>query len=272
MVHLRSACDGDIMDKVALITGASSGIGAALALEFARQGAHVALVARRRDRLAAVASEVERLGRRAHVLVADVRFDDEVKRIVADTRVAFGRLDIVVANAGIAILGPVEQLTVDNYQQQFATNVFGVLRTIQATLPDLKLSRGRLVIIGSVAAYVSLPEVSPYSMSKAAVRALAEALRHELAPAGVSVTLVNPGFVASEMRRVNNEGHFLVDSHDPAPNWLIMPAAEAARRIVRGAARRRQEIIVTGHAKVMVFLQRHAPGLLSLLVRRLRPN
>jgi short-subunit dehydrogenase len=253
--------------QIVVITGASSGIGAALAREFARQGADVVLVARRRDRLIALAAEIERAGRRALALTADVTLDGDLERVVSETRAAFGRLDVVVANAGFGVVGPVERLTLDDYRRQFETNVFGVLRTVRAALTDLKASRGQLVIIGSVTGYIATPGSSPYAMSKFAVRALAEALGHELAPAGVSVTLVSPGFVESEIRRVDNDGRFQPAVAEPIPAWLIVPAERAARSTVRAVARRRREIVITVHGKVAVFMQRHAPRLVAAVVR-----
>jgi short-subunit dehydrogenase len=104
-------------------------------------------------------------------------------------------------------------------------------------------------------------------MSKFAVRALAEALGHELAPAGVSVTLVSPGFVASEIRRVDNAGVLSEAAPEPIPGFLVMPAARAARQIVRAIARRRREVVVTAHGKVFVFLHRHAPWLTTAVIR-----
>ncbi len=253
--------------QAVLITGASSGIGAALAREFARQGADVALLARRTDRLAALAREIEDSGRRALVLPADVTVDGDLERAVAATQTAFGRLDVVIANAGFGVVGPVESLTLDDYRRQFETNVFGVLRTVQAGLGPLKASRGRLVILGSVAGYIATPGSSPYSMSKFAVRGLADALGHELAATGVSVTLVSPGFVESEIRRVDNTGVFHTEVREPVPAWLVVPAARAARQIVRAIARRRREAVITGHGKLAVFLQRHAPWLVATILR-----
>jgi short-subunit dehydrogenase len=253
--------------QVVLITGASSGIGAALAREFARQGADVALLARRRDRLAALASEVEGHGHRALALAADVTVDGDLERAVAATQAAFGRLDVVVANAGFGVVGPIERLTLDDYRRQFETNVFGVIRTVQAALGPLKASRGRLAILGSVAGHIATPGSSPYSMSKFAVRGLADALGHELAATGVSVTLVSPGFVESEIRRVDNTGIFHTEVSEPVPAWLVVPAARAARHIVRAIARRRREVVITGHGKIAVFVQRHAPWLVALAIR-----
>ncbi|PYM23023.1 MAG: short-chain dehydrogenase [Candidatus Rokuibacteriota bacterium] len=253
--------------QVVLITGASSGIGAALGREFARHGADVALLARRADRLASLAAEIQTQGRRALPLTADVTAEGDLERAVSQVRRALGRLDVVVANAGFGVVGPIERLTLADYRRQFETNVFGVVRTVHATLAELKAARGRLVILGSVAGYVATPGSSPYSMSKFAVRALAEALGHELAPAGVAVTLVSPGYVDSEIRRVDNTGHFQSASPEPVPAWLLVPTATAARQIVRAVARRRREVVITGHGKVVVFFQRHAPWLVARIVR-----
>jgi short-subunit dehydrogenase len=250
-----------------LITGASSGIGAALARAFAREGADLALVARRRERLEALAPELGRGGRRALALAGDVTVDGDLERAVAAARAAFGRLDVVVANAGFGVVGPVAALGLADYRRQFETNVFGVLRTVHATLDDLRASRGRLVIMGSVSGHLATPASSPYAMSKFAVRALAEALGHELAPAGVAVTLVSPGFVESEIRRVDNAGVLREEVPEPIPSWLVVPADRAARTIVRAVWRRRREIVVTGHGKVAVFLQRHAPWLVATGIR-----
>jgi NADP-dependent 3-hydroxy acid dehydrogenase YdfG len=253
--------------QVVLITGASAGIGAALAREFAWQGADVALLARRRDRLAALAVEIEATGRRALALAADVTVDGDLERAVAATLTVWGRLDVVVANAGFGVVGPIERLTLDDYRRQFETNVYGVLRTVQAALEPLKAARGRLVLLGSVAGHLATPGSSPYSMSKFAVRALADALGHELAGSGVSVTLISPGFVESEIRRVDNAGVFQDEVREPVPAWLVVPAARAARSIVRAVARRRREAVITGHGKLAVFLQRHAPWLVAAAVR-----
>jgi short-subunit dehydrogenase len=253
-------------DNVVLVTGASSGIGAALARAFAREGARLVLAARRLDRLAAFAAE---LGGppRARAVRTDVTVDGDLDGAAAVARQAFGRIDVVVANAGFGVVGPVERLTLDDYRRQFETNVFGVLRTIYATLADLKASRGRLVIVGSVASHVATPGASAYAMSKFAVRALAEALGHELAPAGVSMTLVTPGFVESEIRRVDNRSVLREGALDPV-KWLPVPADRAARTIVRAVARRRREVVITGHGKVAVFFQRHAPAIVSATIRR----
>jgi NAD(P)-dependent dehydrogenase (short-subunit alcohol dehydrogenase family) len=253
--------------KTALVTGASAGIGRALALEFARQGADVAVAARRLELLETLARDVEGLGRKALVVRCDVTREDEVKAAVASTVARFGALDVVVANAGFGVVGPVEQLGTEDFRRQFETNVFGVLHTVKASTAELAKRRGRLALVGSVSGHVTVPGTAAYSMSKYAVRSLAEALYHELRPQGVAVTLVSPGFVESDFREVDNRGVHHPGAGDPVPRWLVMPVETAARKIVRAIANRRREIVLTGHGKLAVFFQRHFPGLLSLFFR-----
>jgi short-subunit dehydrogenase len=254
--------------RVVLVTGASSGIGAALAREFARQGADLVLAARRLSRLADLAGELRTTGRRALAVSCDVTEDGAVEEAVRQGLDTFGRLDVAVANAGFGVVGPFERLALEDYRRQFETNVFGVLRTASAALPALRRSRGTLVIIGSVSGHVPTPGASAYAMSKAAVHALAGSLRAEALTDGVGVVLVSPGFVESEIRRVDNRGVHHPDARDTVPPWLVVPADRAARVIVRAVAHRRREVIVTGHGKVVVWLARHLPSVLAFALER----
>lgn len=226
------------------------------------------LAARRVDRLRALSDELTASGRRALAVPCDVTVEGDLGRAVAAARDAFGRLDVVVANAGFGVVGPVQALTVDDYRRQFETNVFGVIRTAHATVADLMKTRGRFVVIGSVSGHISVAGSSAYSMSKFAVRAFAASLGHELAPHRVTVTLISPGFVDSEIRRVDNRGVLRDGGADSVPRWLIVPTPVAARRIVRAIARRRREAVITGHGRTTVFMQRHAPWLVHWIVSR----
>lgn len=254
--------------KVALITGASAGIGAALARELAREGADLVLTARREDRLRDLAGEIEGTGRDAIVVGCDVTRDGDLERAVTAAVERYGRLDIAIANAGFGVAGLAETLRIDDYRRQLETNVFGVLRTLYAALPELKKTRGQFVVVGSVSGHVPTPTTSAYCMSKFAVRGFAESIHDELAAHGVAVTLVSPGFVDSDIRRVDNRGTVHEDAPDPIPAWVRMPTDRAARIIVRGMQRRRREVVVTGHGKVLVWLYRHAPWLLQFAFAR----
>lgn len=256
-----------------LITGASSGIGAALALELGRRGARVALLARRAERLDEVADLVRARGGTALPLIADVTRDGDLEAAVAATVEAFGGLDLAVANAGFGVGGYLARLRLEDYRRQFETNVFGVLRTIYASLDQLLATRGTLVLMGSAAGYLATPRNSPYGMSKFAVRALAGCLQGELEPFGVRVVLISPGFVESEIRLLDRYGRLQEEAREPLPAWLPMPADRAARVIADGIARRRREVVVTGHARVAIVLARHFPRLTAWLLRsRVKPS
>ena len=254
---------------VTFITGASSGIGEALAREIARQGGELALAARREERLQNLSEEIRGMGRRALVLKCDVTRDSDMEEAVTKVRGAYGRIDYVVANAGFGVFGKMEKLSLEDYRRQFETNVFGVLRTIKATQGDLIASSGCLAIIGSVNGYVAQPGLSAYSMSKFAVHGLADALRHELRPLGVGVVHIVPGLIESQIRKVDNQGVYHPQALDRVPPRLRMPAEKAARQIADTILKRQNTRVITGVGKVSVFMQRHMPALLSFFVSRI---
>ena len=259
--------------KSILITGASSGIGEELALQLAATGAHLTLTARRRDLLDALAQRISAAGDEAPLVVpADVTHDGDIERAVFEVLRAYHKLDIVIANAGFGVVGSFSKLTLDDYRRQFETNVFGLIRTLQAALPEIQKSRGSLVLIGSVAGWAATAGASPYAMSKFAVRALANAITPELALYGVKVTLISPGFVASNIRRNDKQREFHAGTKDPIPEWLVMPTSTAVRQILRAIAKGKREAIITGHGKALVTLERLAPWVIRLAGRRMAAN
>lgn len=256
-------------DTVTFITGASSGIGAALALEIAHQGGDVVLVARRQERLQNLAREIESMGRRALSVSCDVSADDDLRHAVERAKDEFGRINYVVANAGFGVAGRFEKLTIDDFRRQFETNVFGVLKTIYATRECLIASHGCLVIIGSINGYIATPRLSAYAMSKFAVHGLAESLWHEFRSHGVGVVLIVPGYVRTEIRQVDKWGVHHPEMRDRVPAWLQISCGDAARQIAQAMYSRQRIKVITGHGKCAVFLQRHCPGLLSAIISRL---
>ncbi len=251
----------NFQDQIVFLTGASSGIGAALAREFVEQGAKLILTARRKENLKKIEEELNQHAERSIAISCDVTQEKELIEAVHQTKKKFGKIDIVIANAGFGVAGNLENLTLDDYQRQFDTNVFGVLRTIYATLEELKKSKGVLVIIGSVAGYFTHAGSSAYAMSKFAIRALAETLQFELNHYGISVVLISPGLVASEFQQIDNRGifHPEVSSNRNLPAWLFMPTQKAAKQILKAIKKKKKEQIITGHGKAMVFLKRHFP-------------
>jgi short-subunit dehydrogenase len=175
---------------------------------------------------------------------------------------------IVIANAGFGIVGKVQDLALADYRRQLETNFFGVLRTFQDSFEALRRTQGRFVIMGSVAGHISAPGGSPYAASKFGVRALAEALHGDLKGTGVGCTLISPGFVDSDIRRTDNRGGFHPEAKDPIPEWLRMKTDKAARIMAGGILAGKREVVVTFHAKVMVFMGRHLPRLTRYLLVR----
>jgi len=256
--------------KTVLITGASSGIGKELAWQLGQAGAHLTLTARRAELLEDLAQRIAAAGQaRPLVVRCDVTRDGDVERAVAESTRRWGKLDVVVANAGFGVVGGLRDLSVADYRRQFETNVFGVLRTIYAALPDIEQAGGNVVIMGSVAGWSASPNGSPYAMSKFALRALADAITAELALNRVTVTLISPGFVASDIRRVDNQGTLHAGAADPVPRWLVMPTEKAARQMLRAIARGKREAIITGHGKFIVAVERFLPWLSRAFRRRL---
>jgi short-subunit dehydrogenase len=261
---------GFFRDKSVLVTGASSGIGEELVLQLSQAGARLTLAARRASLLEDVARRIVESGRQAPaVAVCDVTRDEDVTRAVATAVQRWGQLDIVVANAGFGIVGTLQKLSVEDYRRQFETNVFGVLRTIYAALPEIEKTKGNVVIIGSVAGWASMPGSSAYAMSKFALRALANAITPELRLSGATVTLISPGFVASNIRRVDNDGRLHSDAREQIPRWLVMRTDKAARQILRAVARGKREAIITVHGKALVALARFTPWILRAMGSRI---
>jgi short-subunit dehydrogenase len=254
---------GFFQGKSVLITGASSGIGRTLALQLGAAGAQLTLTARRAELLAALADEMVSVGAvRPAISICDVTRDGDVERAVAAAVSAFSKLDVVFANAGFGVVGYFDRLELADYRRQFETNVFGVLRTLKACRTEIGRSRGNVVIIGSVAGYCATPGNSPYCMSKFALRALAHSITPEFAQAGVSVTLISPGFVASNIRKVDNSDRFHAEAPESMPAWLVVDTKRACRQILRAVAARRAEAIITGHGKLLVAIERFAPWIL----------
>ncbi len=186
--------------KVALVTGASSGIGEATARALAADGAHVAIAARRNDRLAALRDELESAGAQVLTLELDVTDEGAARAAVQSAVDKFGALDIVVNNAGVMLLGPVENADTTDWTRMINTNVLGLMYLTHAALPHLLASQGTVVQISSVAGRVARSGSAVYNASKHAVNAFSEGLRQEVTGRGVRVVLIEPGMVATEVR------------------------------------------------------------------------
>jgi NADP-dependent 3-hydroxy acid dehydrogenase YdfG len=187
--------------RVALVTGASSGIGDATARILADAGADVAVAARRAERLDVLASDLRKVGVKSLALPADLTREDENQRIVEQAEATLGRLDILVNNAGVMLLAPVEESNPDDWRRMLELNVLAPMVATQAALPGMrKRKSGHIVNIASTAGRIANPNVSGYSASKFGIVAFTESLRREVYKDGVRVTVIEPGVVETELR------------------------------------------------------------------------
>jgi clavulanate-9-aldehyde reductase len=192
--------DVDLSSRVVAITGASSGIGEATALACARAGAAVALGARRAERIEQLALRIVQEGGRAVALPTDVGDEQQARAFVERAHAELGRLDVLVNNAGVMLLGPIEDAPTDEWRQMIHANVFGVLYCTHAALPLMRAQgSGHIVNVSSVAGRVARAGAGVYNLTKFGVGAFSESLRQEAVPLGVRVTLVEPGAVATEL-------------------------------------------------------------------------
>jgi NAD(P)-dependent dehydrogenase (short-subunit alcohol dehydrogenase family) len=205
-------------NRVALVTGASSGIGRAIALRFGAKGIRVGLIARRKDRLALVAAAIEKKGGHALVLPGDVRDSKVADSAVESVVDAWGRFDVLVNNAGIGAYAPLEQLKDETVRQQFEVNVFGPFYFARAAVPVMKKQKsGQIVNIGSVVGLVGTERGTAYVGTKWALRGMNECWREELYPYGIKVAYVAPGYVITEF------GGRKEDFSLPEAEWALTP-------------------------------------------------
>ncbi|MGD2206169.1 MAG: SDR family NAD(P)-dependent oxidoreductase [Anaerolineae bacterium] len=247
-----------MLGKVAIITGASSGIGRATALALAREGADVALAARRVGKLQAVAREVEALGRNALVVPTDVTQQEQVERLVHETLARWDQVDILVANAGAYVRSPATELAVADIQRSMAVNFYGAVYAILAVLPSMLAQEGgHLVLVTSLDGKKGLPLDAPYVAAKFALTGLGEVLRQELRHAGIHVTTVLPGRVDTP----------LIDTLRVPWISAKIQSRTVARAIVRAIHRRSPEVIVPFQARALVYLNTISPRLGDWIVR-----
>ncbi|MFK4811836.1 SDR family oxidoreductase [Devosia sp. ZW T5_3] len=189
-----------IKNKVVVITGASSGLGEATARHLAAKGASVVLGARRADRIQALAEELTAAGHKAKAVATDVTDRDQVKNLVQAAVDTFGRIDVMLNNAGLMPLAPLERLKVDEWDRMIDVNLKGVLYGIAAALPHMQAQKsGHIINVSSVYGHVVDPGATVYCATKHAVRALSEGLRKEVKPYNIRTTIISPGAVSTEL-------------------------------------------------------------------------
>jgi NAD(P)-dependent dehydrogenase (short-subunit alcohol dehydrogenase family) len=256
-------------DQVIIITGASSGIGWELALQLAEQGARLVLAARSAEKLVELAELCRKRGGQALAVPTDITRPEACKALIAQAQAAFGRIDMLVNNAGATMWAPFDQVQdITIFEKIIQVNYLGSMYCTYFALPYLKQSRGRIVAVSSLAGKAGVPTRSGYAASKHAMVGFFDSLRVELEGSGVSITLVYPGFIATGMqaRAYGADGNPL--GYNPLQVEKVMTTEECARLILRAAARRRREEIMTLRGKVGQWLKLVAPGLVDQIARK----
>jgi NAD(P)-dependent dehydrogenase (short-subunit alcohol dehydrogenase family) len=270
----------DLHGKTVLITGGSRGLGLALGREFVSRGACVAICARDVDELERASSDLVRPGRPVLALPCDVSKMEEVGRMVEAVHEHFGAIDVLVNNAGVIEVGPVETMTMADYEEALDINLRGPLHTMLAVIPEMRQrGEGRIVNITSIGGKIAIPHLTPYTTSKFALVGLSKAMRAELAKDGIVVTTVCPGL----MRTGSPRNAIFKGQHRSEYAWfsisdslplLTVSAERAARRIISACQRGEAEVIFPIQAKLAAMFDTIAPELTAALlgfVNRLLP-
>jgi short-subunit dehydrogenase len=267
----------ELNGQIVIVTGASSGIGAATARRLARAGAHVVLAARRLERLAELKREIEQHNGRATIAAGDITSAEDRERLVQTALAIDGRIDALVNNAGFGTRGPVELVPVEQIRQNFELNLFSVIALIQLVAPIMRRQgRGRIVNVSSVAGRVARPLTSIYDATKHALEAISDGLRGELAPFGVQVVVIEPGFILTEFAQVADQVSqtILADAGPYAPFYADYPQRFARARRIAGQPEDIAAVIHTAlvarRPRTRYAAPRHAR--LALALKRLLPE
>ncbi len=277
----RMSAGEDVNGKVALITGASRGLGLAMAQELAQQGATLVICARDRDELDWAREELARTGADVLAIQCDVGNHDDVHRMMRETMERFGRIDILINNAGVITVGPVQSQTLTDYQEAMDTMFWGVVYPTLAVLPHMIERRsGRIATVTSIGGKISVPHLLPYNCAKFAAVGFSEGLHAEVAKYGVKVTTIVPGLMrtgsfVNAWFKGQNRAEYSWFSLSSAMPVLAMNGRRAARAIVRAIRRGQSEIILTPQARLLAMMNGLFPGTTSELMavaNRLLPS
>jgi short-subunit dehydrogenase len=253
-------------DKVVIITGASSGIGKALAYEMASQGARVVIAARTADALNAIEKDLSSKDNSVMAVTADVSREEDCRNLINATVEKFGRIDVLVNNAGISMRAVFAETDIAVIARLMDINFWGTVYCTKFALPFLLQSRGSVVGVSSIAGFKGLPGRTGYSASKFAIHGFLETLRIENLKTGLHVMIACPGFTSSNIRKTALAADGSQQGESPRDEASMMPAEEVAKRIARGVIDRKKILIMTTQGKMTVLLNKFFPFFMDKLV------
>ncbi|MBL7848136.1 MAG: SDR family oxidoreductase [Cyclobacteriaceae bacterium] len=253
-------------DKVVIITGGSSGIGKALAEVFGRNGSRILITGRNTSDLEAAVQELRANGIDIHGFSADVSREDDNRRMAEEAKRLFGRIDILINNAGVTMRALFEDVDLEVIRRVMDINFYGVLYATKYCLPEILKNKGSVIGISSIAGYRGLPARTGYSSSKFALNGFLEVLRTEMLKKDVHVMTACPGFTTSNIRKRSLTKDGTLQGDSPRDENKMMSAEECAEHIYKATLRRKKILILTAQGKFTVFLNKWLPGLTDKLV------
>ncbi|MBB6612450.1 SDR family oxidoreductase [Pontibacter sp. Tf4] len=253
-------------DKVVLITGGTSGIGKACAFAFGKAGAKVAVSGRNQQNLDQTSQELSAAGIENVAINADVSIEADCQRMVQETVDRFGKLDVLINNAGISMRALFQDLDLDVIRKVMDINFWGTVYTTKFALPYIMAAKGSVIGISSIAGYRGLPARTGYSASKFAMHGFLETLRTEMLHKGVHVLVACPGFTASNIRNTALAANGQQQGESPRDEGNMMTAEEVADQILKATIKRKRDLVMTFQGKLTVFLNKWLPGLTDKLV------
>lgn len=255
----------DFKDKVVVITGASSGIGKALALEFALRGAKTVIGARSTEALKEVALAIQIAGGQAAAVTMDVTLEEDCKKLINTAVAKFGGVDIMICNAGISMRALFDDVDLQVLHRLMDVNFWGTVNCVKYALPYVQASKGSIVGVSSVAGIHGLPGRTGYSASKYAMQGFMDTIRVENLKKGVHVMVACPGFTASNVRFSALTADGSSQGESPREEGKMMSSEEVAIRIMKGIVRRKRTVLMEFNGRATTFIKKIAPGMLDKL-------
>lgn len=258
----------EFTDKVVIITGASSGIGKACALEFAGQGAKIVLAARNENDLLKVKNSIINMGGEASFMKTDVRKIDDCKDLIDKTIVEYGKIDVLINNAGISMRASFEDLDLQIIKEMMDTNFYGAVYCTKFALPHLLKQKGTVICVSSISGLTPLPGRTGYCASKHAMDGFFNTLRVENIEKGLNVLVVHPGFTCSNIRNSALDKNNQAQKETPRDEGKMMSSREVAQIIVKATLKRERDLILTLQGRLVVWLYKNFPCMTDRIIYR----
>lgn len=252
--------------KVVIVTGASSGIGKACAEIFGLNGSKVVITGRNTEKLQVATNELQAKGIEVLAVVADVAKEADNNEVVKAALQKFGRIDVLINNAGISMRALFNDLDVAVIKQVMDINFYGAVYATKAALPEIIKNKGSIIGVSSIAGYRGLPARTGYSASKFALHGFLESIRTELLHSGVHVLTACPGFTASNIRNTALSKDGSAQSESPLNEGKMMTAEDVAEAIYKATVQRKRDLVLTSQGKLTVFLNKWLPGFMDKMV------